>query len=110
MTRNEPYARKGNSKDEPMYNILTAESGEEAIEILQENEIALLLLDIEMPEMDGFETLAKIREFSDVKVAFITATRDYDTIEKARKLGVEDYLTKPFLPAVFLETIHGIID
>ena len=93
-----------------MYNILTAESGEEAIEILQENEIALLLLDIEMPEMDGFETLAKIREFSDVKVAFITATRDYDTIEKASKLGVEDYLTKPFLPAVFLETIHGIID
>lgn len=101
---------KGICKDEPMYNILTAESGEEAIEILQENEIALLLLDIEMPEMDGFETLAKIREFSDVKVAFITATRDYDTIEKARKLGVEDYLTKPFLPAVFLETIHGIID
>ena len=73
-------------------------------------EIDLLLLDIEMPEMDGFDTLSQIRGFSDVKVAFITATRDYDTIEKAREMGVEDYITKPFLPAVFLETIHGIIE
>ena len=76
----------------------------------KEKEIDLLLLDIEMPEMDGFDTLSQIRGFSDVKAAFITATRDYDTIEKAREMGVEDYITKPFLPAVFLETIHGIIE
>lgn len=101
---------KGICKDEPMYEILTATTGKDAIEIIKNNEVDLLLLDIEMPEMDGFETLSQIREFSDVKVAFITATRDYDTIEKARELGVEDYITKPFLPAVFLETIHGIID
>lgn len=101
---------KGICKDEPMYEILTATTGNDAIEIIKNNEVDLLLLDIEMPEMDGFETLSQIREFSDVKVAFITATRDYDTIEKARELGVEDYITKPFLPAVFLETIHGIID
>lgn len=101
---------KGICKDEPMYEILTATTGKDAIEIIKNNEVDLLLLDIEMPEMDGFETLSQIREFSDVKVAFITATRDYDTIEKARELGVEDYMTKPFLPAVFLETIHGIID
>ena len=97
-------------KDEPMYDIVTAQSGEEAIEIVKNQDIDLLLLDIEMPEMNGFETLERIREFSKIKVAFITATRDYETIEKARELGVEDYITKPFLPAVFLETIHGIID
>ncbi|MBU5478818.1 response regulator [Eubacterium sp. MSJ-13] len=101
---------KGICKDEPMYEIFTLTSGQEAIDFIKDNEVDLLLLDIEMPEMDGFETLSKIREFSDIKVAFITATRDYDTIEKARGLGVEDYITKPFLPAVFLETIHGIID
>ena len=101
---------KGICKDEPMYEILTAQSGKEAIEIVKEKEIDLLLLDIEMPEMDGFDTLSQIRGFSDVKAAFITATRDYDTIEKAREMGVEDYITKPFLPAVFLETIHGIIE
>lgn len=97
-------------KDEPMYDIVTAQSGKEAIEIVKNQDIALLLLDIEMPEMNGFETLERIREFSKIKVAFITATRDYETIEKARELGVDDYITKPFLPAVFLETIHGIID
>lgn len=101
---------KGICKDEPMYEILTAQSGKEAIGIVKEKEIDLLLLDIEMPEMNGFETLSQIRGFSDVKAAFITATRDYDTIEKAREMGVEDYITKPFLPAVFLETIHGIIE
>ena len=91
------------------YNVIEASNGKEALELV-DDDTDLIILDVMMPEMDGFETLAKIREFSDVKVAFITATRDYDTIEKARKLGVEDYLTKPFLPAVFLETIHGIID
>ena len=87
---------KGICKDEPMYEILTAQSGKEAIDIVKEKEIDLLLLDIEMPEMDGFDTLSQIRGFSDVKAAFITATRDYDTIEKAREMGVEDYITKPF--------------
>lgn len=97
-------------KDEPLYQIYGAESGKEAIEFLKEQKVDLILLDIEMPGMDGFEALEQIRKISDAPVAFITATRDYETIEKARELGVEDYITKPYLPAVFLETIHGIMN
>lgn len=97
-------------KEEPLYQIYGAESGKEAVEFLKSQKVDLILLDIEMPGMNGFETFEQIRQITDVPVAFITATRDYDTIEKARKLGVEDYITKPYLPAVFLETIHGIMN
>ena len=92
------------------YDVVTADNGREGLELALEKDFDLILLDLMLPEMDGFDTLSQIRGFSDVKAAFITATRDYDTIEKAREMGVEDYITKPFLPAVFLETIHGIIE
>ncbi len=97
-------------KEEPLYQIYGAESGKEAVEFLKSQKVDLILLDIEMPGMNGFETFEQIRQITDVPVAFITATRDYDMIEKARKLGVEDYITKPYLAAVFLETIHGIMN
>lgn len=96
-------------REEPMYEIYTAQSGQEAIELLQHQRMDLVLLDLEMPQMDGFETLTQIRTFTEIPVAFITATKDYEVIEKARQMAVEDYITKPFLPAVFLETLHGII-
>ena len=62
-----------------------------------------------MPEMDGFETLEKLRKITDAPVIFVTAYKDYQLIERARTLGVEDYITKPFLPIVFLETLYGVI-
>lgn len=96
-------------EDEPMYKVLTASSGAEAIEIVKEKTVDLVLMDIFMPDMDGFETVKRIWEIQEVPVAFITANRDSDTMEKAKQMGVEDYITKPLLPAVFLETIHGII-
>lgn len=96
-------------KGEPMYEIISALSGQEAVAYAKEQRVDLILLDIEMPDMDGFETLEKIRSFSDVPVIFITATKDYEVIERARAQGVDDYITKPFLPAVLLETVRGIV-
>ena len=96
-------------KDEPLYKIIAAESGKQAIDIVKEQHIDLILLDIEMPEMDGFETLEKLREITDAPVIFVTAYKDYKLIERARQMGVEDYITKPFLPIVFLETLYGVI-
>lgn len=96
-------------KDEPLYKIIAAESGKQAIEIVENQHIDLILLDIEMPEMDGFETLEKLRKITDAPVIFVTAYKDYKFIERARELGVEDYITKPFLPIVFLETLYGVI-
>lgn len=96
-------------KDEPLYKIIAAESGEQAIEIVENKHVDLIILDIEMPEMDGFETLEKLRKITDAPVIFVTAYKDYQLIERARTLGVEDYITKPFLPIVFLETLYGVI-
>ena len=96
-------------KDEPLYKIIAAESGKQAIDIVKKQQIDLILLDIEMPDMDGFETLEELRKITDAPVIFVTAYKDYKFIEKARRMGVEDYITKPFLPIVFLETLYGVI-
>ena len=96
-------------KDEPLYRIIAAESGRQAIDVVKEKQIDLILLDIEMPDMDGFQTLEELRKVTDAPVVFVTAYKDYKFIERARDMGVEDYITKPFLPIVFLETLYGII-
>lgn len=96
-------------KDEPLYKIVAAESGMQAIDIVKSQHIDLILLDIEMPGMDGFQTLEELRKITDAPVVFVTAYKDYKLIARAREMGVEDYITKPFLPIVFLETLYGII-
>ena len=96
-------------KNEPLYKVIAAESGKQAIDIVGNQQIDLVLLDIEMPDMDGFQTLEEIRKITDVPVIFVTAYKDYKLIERARQMGVEDYITKPFLPIVFLETLYGVI-
>ncbi|MCR5250424.1 MAG: response regulator transcription factor [Lachnospiraceae bacterium] len=82
------------------YEVVTAYNGADALKRMKEDkEIRLVLLDIMMPEMDGIETLTKIREFSNVPVIFLTAkSEDTDKI-LGLNLGADDYITKPFLPA-----------
>jgi len=94
--------------DEPMYEIIGASSGTEALEILEKREINLILLDVVMPEMDGFEMLSKIKEKHKIPVVFMTGNKNIETIRKAAELGVEDYLTKPFLPLALKEIMHSI--
>ena len=95
-------------KDEPMYEIVSAGSGKEALEILEEQEINLILLDLVMPEMDGFETLERMKGIYDIPVVFMTGDKNLETLEKAAQYGVDDYLTKPFLPLALKEIMHGI--
>lgn len=85
-------------KDEPMYEIVSANSGEEALRILAEQDINLILLDLVMPKMDGFETLSHIKKKYEIPVVFMTGDKHLETLEKAAEHGVDDYLTKPFLP------------
>lgn len=92
------------------YEILTANSGEEALRQLENHSVNLVLLDIEMPGMDGFETLKRIKEQYAVPVVFMTATKELSMVEKARKLGGEDYVTKPFTPQILLETVYGALN
>ena len=78
------------------YGIYEAYNGREAIEMMQKTEIHLVLMDIMMPEMDGIQTMVKIRENSNVPVIFLTAkSEDMDKI-LGLEYGADDYITKPF--------------
>ena len=95
-------------KNEPRRRIIGAQSGKEALEILEREEVNLILLDVTMPEMDGFETLERIREKYQIPVVFMTGDKNIETLERAAVYGVDDYLTKPFLPLALKEIIHAI--
>lgn len=97
-------------KDEPMYKIIGASSGKEALKLMDEVSIDLILLDVQMPEMDGFETLSRIREKYNIPVAFMTGDKDIKTIQKATELGIDDYINKPFMPLAIKEIIHSIFN
>lgn len=84
----------------PDYYFFKAASGQETLEILQGKEIALILLDVRMPLMDGFETARKIRDMEkgcDIPIIFITgAMKDEDHISRGYALNAVDYILKPF--------------
>lgn len=80
------------------YKLFEAFNGKEALKIVQEQDIHLVLLDIMMPEMDGMEAMVKIREKSNVPIILLTAkSEDSDKI-LGLTVGADDYITKPFNP------------
>jgi len=84
---------------EEKYDILAALSGEDALEILEEESVDLILLDIMMPGIDGYETCTRVKsnpKTQDIPVIFITAMSDEDSLERAYDVGGIDYITKPF--------------
>jgi len=101
------------------YDILVSLDGESALEILQEEKVDLILLDIMMPEMDGFEVCKILKsqpKTKNIPVVFITAKTDEDSIEKAYEVGGLDYISKPFKPRELLArvktqiTIHSLLE
>lgn len=96
------------------YAILEARNGREAVELLRSKEgtISLLLLDIVMPEMDGFEVLAYLRRNrwnKDLPVMIISAETSPAYIRKGFELGVSDYISRPFDPEVVLQRVRNTI-
>lgn len=80
------------------YTLFEAFNGREALKVIERREIHLVLLDIMMPEMDGMETMVKIRERSNVPIILLTAkSEDSDKI-LGLTVGADDYITKPFNP------------
>lgn len=92
------------------YEVRAAYSGEEALEILKGWNVDLLITDIKMPEMDGFEllrTLQKDDKNAGMKYVILTAYNDIQAIQKAKKeFGIEYYITKPF----DLNTLEAAVD
>lgn len=91
------------------YAVFKEESGIDCLRFLRDIRPDLILLDIEMPVMNGFKTLEKIREnkaTADIPVIFLTANADTDTVIEAGKLGVVDYVKKPFFPQELLNRVE----
>ena len=77
--------------------IKKCKDGKEALDFLQDQEADLLIMDVYMPHMDGFETLRQIRKRQiSVDVIMVTAANDRESLEEALHLGIIDYLVKPF--------------
>lgn len=81
------------------YTVVTAETGEEALDTLAEISPSLIVLDIGLPGLDGFTTCRRIREFSQISIIMVTA-RDFNEDKvKGLEIGADDYITKPFSPS-----------
>ena len=88
-------------------------SGEDAVRFLQENRPDLILLDIHMPGMDGFETIAAVRgnaKTADIPVIFLTADDDSETETRGLQAGAMDFIKKPFVPQVLLLRVRHTIE
>jgi PAS domain S-box-containing protein len=103
----------GSTLKDAGYKIDFATSGKEALEWLDEKAFDLVLLDVMMPEMDGFEVCEIIRKkehFSNLPVLFLTAQTDKDSIAKGFGLGAQDYITKPFDKGELLARVKTHLD
>lgn len=91
------------------YRVIEGSNGLEAIDRVREDLPDLLLLDVMMPEMDGFEALHIIRETSNVPVIMLTVRDDEEDKVKGLELGADDYVTKPFSPRELSSRIKAVI-
>ena len=89
------------------YNLFTAHTGSQALEIVRTQDIHLVLLDIMMPVMDGITAAAKIREFSNVPIIFLTAKSETEDVVLGLNVGADDYITKPFVPVEVLARVRS---
>ena len=90
-------------------NLRTAASGAEALRIWQEEQPSLIVLDVMMPDMDGFAVLKKIRRTSRVPVLMLTARGEAEDRIEGLEIGADDYLAKPFLPKELLLRVGAIL-
>jgi signal transduction histidine kinase len=91
------------------YDVIPASSSKEALAILDKKKVDLVLLDIIMPEIDGFELCRQVKntpKTAEIPVIFITAKGDEESIEMAYKIGGVDYITKPFQPCELIAKVR----
>lgn len=87
------------------YEVTEAENGQQALELVEQNNFDVIFLDVMMPGMDGMETCQRIRGKTDVPVIFLTAVFDEESKLKGYGYGADDYVTKPFsLEVLFAKT------
>ncbi len=92
------------------YIVIEAENGEQAVDIFfEEKEIALILLDVMMPKMDGWQVTREIRQFSNVPIIMLTARADERDELLGFDLGVDEYISKPFSPKILVARVNAVL-
>ncbi len=92
------------------FDVLEAEDGERAVDIFfQEKDIVLVVLDVMMPKMDGWQVCSEIRTHSKVPIIMLTARADERDELKGFQLGVDEYISKPFSPKILVARIEAIL-
>ena len=92
------------------YEVLEAGDGSEALDIFfEQNDIALIILDVMMPKMDGWQVCREIRNYSKVPIIMLTAKGDEKDELQGFDLGVDEYISKPFSPKILVARVEAIL-
>lgn len=92
------------------YTVLEAENGEQAVEIFfSEKDIALIILDVMMPKMDGWQVCKEIRQYSKVPIIMLTALGSESDELKGFSYGIDEYVSKPFSPKILVARVEAIL-
>ncbi len=91
------------------FEVLTASDGREALEVVSESHPDLILLDIMMPNMDGYQFISQLRRTSDLPVIMITAKQQEADLIRGFDLGADDYITKPFRMRELLVRMRAVL-
>lgn len=91
------------------YKVLSATNGIDGLQMVYKNKVDLIILDVMMPRMDGWETCSRIREISDVPIIMLTAKDEEADALKGFQCGVDDYVTKPFSFAELTARVKAIL-
>ncbi|MDR2535318.1 MAG: response regulator [Treponema sp.] len=98
---------------EKQFDVRLAKSGEIALSVLEGEKVDLILLDIEMPGMSGFEFLEKVKNnpgTQDIPVVFITSHAENELVRTASKFGIKDYIVKPILPETLTKRVYAALN
>ena len=92
------------------YNVIEAADGEEAVEIfMNTKDISLIILDVMMPKLDGYDVAEEIRKISKVPIIMLTAKSDEKDELKGFEYGIDEYITKPFSPKILVARVEAIL-
>ena len=94
---------------QPAWEVISAEDGPEALDLLEQESPDVVLLDIGLPDMNGFEVLKSMRLFSDVPVVMLTVRDDELSKVQGLELGADDYVTKPFSHLELLARVRAVL-
>ncbi len=91
------------------YSVIEAENGEKALTLLESNQIQIAVVDVMMPEVDGYEFTKELKRFYDIPVLMVTAKGESQDKLKGFDLGVDDYVVKPFDPLEMVARVKALL-